>query len=147
MAVNSTTTGPALGTGLPRQSMPPQSSKGGSTGGKGSSTGQNTGMPAWANTSSDAYKNMNSFLQTAPMAAAGQTFAQGGMGHTSQNAMNQLTGMGGSDNWMNQAANSFQNVGQISEDPYRQMVTQAGQPGAAEQYLTGYARGDYLNGS
>ncbi|MDW6020233.1 hypothetical protein SAZ10_00490 [Mesorhizobium sp. BAC0120] len=115
--------------------------------GKGSATNQSTGMPAWGQVGSDAYKNMNSYLKTAPMAAATQTFAQGGVGQAGQNAINQLGNMGGSNNWMNQAANSFQNVGQISEDPYRQMMGQAGQPGAAEQYLTGYARGDYLNGS
>lgn len=79
---------------------------------KASTSTQNTGLPNWAQVGSDAYKNMNSFLQTAPMGVASQTFTQGGIGQTGQNAINTLQG-----------------------------------GGAAQDYLTGTARGDYLNGS
>lgn len=114
---------------------------------KSSTSNQNTGQPDWAQVGSDAYNNLNSFLQTGPMAAAAQTISQGGIGQASQNAIDNLQNMGGSNPWMDQAANEFQNVGQIGEGTYRDMIGQAGQPGAAEQYLTSTAQGDYLGGS
>ena len=44
-------------------------------------------------------------------------------------------------------ATGVANTGGLTTEPqYNQLQTQAGQPGAAEQYLTGTARGDYLNG-
>lgn len=120
---------------------------------KASGSATNTGTPAWSQPGTDAYKNMNQTLQTAPMAVANQTLAQGGQGATTQNAIGQLTQGGqNANNWMNQAANSLQNVGQITpgtigEQNYQNVYNQAGQPGAAQQYLSGYAQGNYLNGS
>lgn len=79
---------------------------------KGSTSTQNTGLPNWAKPGTSAYNNMNTWLQTAPMGVAGQTFTQGGVGQTGQNAINTLQG-----------------------------------GGAAQDYLTGTARGDFLDGS
>lgn len=103
---------------------------------KASTTNTNTGTPAWANVGSDAYKQQNNLLQTAPIAAANQTIAQGGIGNTTQGTINSLTQNGGQNDLMQKAGNAYTN-----------MLGQAGQGGAANQYLSSYARGDYLNGS
>ncbi|QAZ46761.1 hypothetical protein C1M53_31400 [Mesorhizobium sp. Pch-S] len=98
---------------------------------KPSTTNANGAAPAWSNVGSDAYKQQNNLLQTAPIAAANQTIAQGGQGAATQDAIKK-----------------FQNgMGQIDPSAYQGILGQAGQGGAANQYLTGYARGDYLNGS
>ncbi|HWK64121.1 MAG TPA: tail fiber domain-containing protein [Rhizobiaceae bacterium] len=121
--------------------------------GKSSATGTNTGQPAWSQPGTDAYKQMNQQFQTGPMAVANQTLAQGGQGATMQNVIGQIMGGGGSNDWMNQAANHFQNPGQVtvpgqvSEQNYQNIYNQAGQPGAAEHYLKGTAQGQYLGGS
>ncbi|WP_273773310.1 tail fiber domain-containing protein [Brucella intermedia] len=60
------------------------------------------------------------------MNAALQTIGSGGLGQASQGAIGNLQGIG----------TQFQNL-----------ANQAGQGGAANDYLTGTARGDYLNGS
>lgn len=86
---------------------------------KGSTSSVGSAPPAWATPGTPQYGNMNQTLQTAPMAVANQTFAQGGMGDTSRGAVDNLTGV----------ANT------------------AGQPGAAQNYLSGTAGGDFLNGS
>ena len=83
-------------------------------------------LPAWAQTGTTDYNKMNSALQTAPMNAALQTIGSGGLGQASQGAIGNLQGIG----------TQFQNL-----------ANQAGQGGAANEYLTGTARGDYLNGS
>lgn len=86
---------------------------------KGSTSSVGGQPPAWASVGSPEYNQMNSGLQTAPMAVANQTFAQGGMGDTSRGAVDNLSGI----------------------------ASNAGQPGAAQQYLSGTAGGDFLNGS
>lgn len=82
-------------------------------------------LPAWAQTGTTDYNKMNSALQTAPMNAAVQTIGSGGLGQTSQNAMNQLSNMGGSNSWMNTAANGLQNVGQIGHGTQNQIAQNA----------------------
>jgi hypothetical protein len=118
-------------------------------------------MPAWANVGSDAYGAMNSLLQTAPMAAATQTFAQGGLGPTAQNAMASLMGAGtgaATNPWMANAAQVMQSLAQAGSpgtitpgtiDPgnWQTIFQAAGQPGAAQQYLGSTAQGQYLAGS
>lgn len=98
---------------------------------KPSTTNANGGSPAWANVGSDAYKQQNNLLQTAPIAAANQTIAQGGQGAATQDAIKKFQG----------------GMGQIDPSAYQGLLGQAGQGGAASQYLTGFARGDNLNGS
>jgi len=102
----------------------------GSSSNKSSATTNGTGSPAWSQVGSDAYNAQNNLLQTSPIAAFNQTMANGGQGQATQNAIGQL-----------------QNVGQIDTSNFQNLLGQAGQGGAANDYLTGYARGDYLNGS
>lgn len=102
---------------------------------KANGSATNTGQPAWSQPGTDAYKDMNQNLQTGPMAVANQTLAQGGQGQTTQNVVGNI---------MNGGA---YNPGQIGEQNFQNVYNQAGQPGAAQQYLSGYAQGDYLNGS
>lgn len=83
-------------------------------------------LPAWAQPGTADYNKMNTGLQTAPMNAALQTIGSGGLGQAGQGAIGNLQGIG----------TQFQNL-----------ANQAGQGGAASDYLTGTARGDYLNGS
>ena len=92
---------------------------------KGSTSAVGSKPPAWATPGTEQYGNMNTTLQTAPMGIANQTFAQGGMGDTSKNVTGNLA-QGG----------QFQGV-----------FDKAGQPGAAQQYLSGTAGGDFLHGS
>lgn len=92
---------------------------------KGSTSTLGAKPPAWATPGSDQFKNMNTTLQTAPMGIANQTFAQGGMGDTSQNVAGNLAGGG-----------QFQSI-----------FDKAGQPGAAQTNLSSTASGDFLNGS
>ncbi len=93
---------------------------------KSSSSPVSGGLPSWAQVGSQDYNNMNSALQTAPINAAVQTIGSGGLGQAGQGAIGNLQGIG----------TQFQNL-----------ANQAGQGGAANDYLTGTARGDYLNGS
>lgn len=104
-------------------------------------------LPQWAQTGTTDYNKLNSALQTLPMNAAVQTIGNAGLGQASQDAISKLQGMGGSNPWMDQAASGLQNIGQISGDNYQSIFDQAGQGGAANQYLTSTANGDYLNGS
>jgi hypothetical protein len=142
--------------------------------GKASTSNSNTGQPAWATMGSDSYNAMNDMMATGPMAAFNQTLAQGGQGTAAQNAIGQMQGMGGSNPWMQSAANSLQNVGQITPGQitspgqitpgsiapgqinlpgqigtgnFQDIYGSAGAGGAAQQYLTGTAQGDYLGGS
>lgn len=103
----------------------------GSSSNKTSTTTNGTGAPAWSQVGSDAYKAQNNLLQTAPIAAANETIASGGQGQATQNAIGQLQN----------------GVGQIDTSNFQNILNQSGQGGAANDYLTGYARGDYLNGS
>jgi len=96
------------------------------SGNKSTSNPVSGNLPAWAQTGTSDYNKMNSALQTAPMNAALQTIGSGGLGQASQGAIGNLQGIG----------TQFQNL-----------ANQAGQGGAANEYLTGTARGDYLNGS
>lgn len=118
-----------------------------STAGKGGTTTSGTGNPAWATVGTPEYNQINSLFQTAPLAVANQTFAQGGVGSAGQNAINQLTQGGGSNDWMNTAAMYAANPGQVDTSYFNTVYNKAGQPGAADQYLTGTAQGQYLNGS
>ncbi|CAN7494072.1 hypothetical protein LJR231_003459 [Phyllobacterium sp. LjRoot231] len=86
---------------------------------KNSTSGTGNGLPAWAAPGTTAYNNNNTALQTLPMGAATQTIANGGIGQAGQSAINGLQGV----------------------------ADTAGQGGAASQYLTGTANGDYLKGS
>lgn len=113
----------------------------------------------------DAYKNANTQLQTGPIQAANEVIGNRGLGQTSQSVINGVMGGGGANNWMNQAAGTFQNpgqigtgqfnqiynnsqnVGQVGQQNYQGVYDRAGQPGAAEQYLSGTAQGQYLGGS
>lgn len=79
----------------------------------------------WATPGTSEYGNMNTALQTAPMAAATQTFAQGGIGPSTQSSLPQLS-----------QGQNFQDI-----------FASAGQPGAVQQSLGGTARGDFLRGS
>lgn len=97
---------------------------------KSSTTNAGGSQPQWAQVGTPQYNNMNSALQTLPMAAATQTIAQGGMGANSQ-----------------QASQNLMNPGQIGQDNWQSVFNQAGQPGAAQQYLTDTAAGNYLGGS
>lgn len=92
---------------------------------KGSTSQLGSTPPAWATPGTEAYNNNNQMLATAPMGVANQTFAQGGMGQTAQQLTPQLA-----------QGSNFQNI-----------YNQAGQPGAAQQYLSGTAGGEFLNGS
>ncbi|WP_455296460.1 tail fiber domain-containing protein [Brucella pituitosa] len=96
------------------------------SGNKSTSNPVSGNLPAWAQTGTTDYNKMNSALQTAPMNAALQTIGSGGLGQAGQGAIGNLQGIG----------TQFQNL-----------ANQAGQGGAASDYLTGTARGDYLNGS
>lgn len=92
---------------------------------KGSTSTLGSNPPAWATPGTDQFRNMNTTLQTAPMAVANQTFAQGGQG-----------------------ANTQQITPQLAEGSnFKSIFDRAGQPGAVEQNLAGTARGDFLNGS
>ncbi len=93
---------------------------------KNSSSQVQGSLPQWAQTGTADYNKMNSALQTLPINAAVQTIGSGGLGQSSQDAIKSLQGIGGQ---------------------YQDLVKQAGQGGAANDYLTGTARGDYLNGS
>lgn len=93
---------------------------------KTSSSPVSGSLPQWAQTGTTDYNKLNSALQTLPMNAAVQTIGSGGLGNASRNAIGGLQGIG----------SQFQNL-----------ANQAGQGGAAEDYLTSTARGDYLNGS
>lgn len=93
---------------------------------KASTSPVSGGLPQWAQTGTADYNNLNSALQTLPMNAAVQTIGSGGLGSVSQGAIGSLQGIG----------TQFQNL-----------ANQAGQGGAASDYLTSTARGDYLNGS
>lgn len=140
--------------------------------GKGSATNTNTGQPAWSQTQpasqqtpapapapaagapgSPQYQQANTQLQTGPIGAANEAIANRGQGQTTQDLIKQVMGGGGSNDWMNQAANQFQNVGQVnvpgqvSAQNHQSIYDRAGQPGAAEQYLKGTAQGQYLGGS
>lgn len=101
----------------------------------------------------DAYKQANTQLQTGSIGAANEAIANRGQGQAAQHLIRQILGGGGANDWMNQAANQFQNVGQVnvpgqvSEQNYQSVYDRAGQPGAAEHYLKGTAQGQYLNGS
>lgn len=93
---------------------------------KSTSSGTGGSLPAWATPGTSAYNTNNTALQTAPMGVATQTFNQGGIGNAGNTAINGLQGIAGQ---------------------YQDMYKNAGQGGAAEQYLTSTAKGDYLNGS
>lgn len=93
-------------------------------------------LPQWAQTGTTDYNNMNSALQTLPMNAAVQTIGNAGLGQASQDAISKLQGMGGSNPWMDQAASILGNT-----------ANTIGTGGAASDYLTSTANGDYLNGS
>lgn len=132
---------------------------------KASSSPVQGNLPEWAKTGTADYNKMNSALQTLPMNAAVQTIGSGGLGQASQDAIKNLQGSGGTNDWMNKAANGLQNVGQVGSttqnqiaqnaqnvgqingDNFQNIYDQAGQGGAANDYLTSTARGDYLNGS
>jgi hypothetical protein len=86
------------------------------TASKNSSSATGNKSPAWATQGTPEYGQLNSALQTVPMNAAVQSIGQGGVGAAGQSAISGLQGL----------------------------ATQAGQGGAADQYLTGTARGDYL---
>lgn len=165
---------------------------------KGSGTNVTTSLPSWMTPGTSQYQTANTALQTAPIGAALNGLSNGGLGSASQGAINTLQNMGGSNSWMNAAANGLQgintgqfnqiyneaknpgsidyaaqnqiaqnaqnvgqignniqsqiaqsggNVGQIGTQNYQDLYNTAGQPGAAQQYLTGTAQGDYLGGS
>lgn len=78
--------------------------------GKNSSTASSTGTPNWATPGTTDYSHLNTALQTAPMGAAVNTLANGGMGQTGQksaNTLSQIGQNGGSNPWMNSAASSL----------------------------------------
>lgn len=108
----------------------------------------NSKPPAWATPGTSQFSNMNTMLQTAPMASALNTLNTGGQGQASQTATNALLSMGqngGTNAFTNTAANSLQNVGQVGTGNFQGVYNAAGQPGAVENYLTPYASGQYLN--
>src|SRR5687768_6843061 len=92
---------------------------------KGSTSTLGSSPPAWATPGTDQFKNMNTTLQTAPMAVANQTFAQGGQGANTQDITSQLA----------EGSN------------FKSIFDRAGQPGAVEQNLSSTAQGGFLNGS
>lgn len=84
---------------------------------KASTSTNSTGTPSWATPGSAQYQAMNSQLATAPMAAANATIANAGQGGATQGAIDKLS----------------------NSNPTG--------TGAANDYLTSYARGDYLQGN
>lgn len=92
---------------------------------KGSTSTLGGNPPAWATPGTDQFRNNNTMLQTAPMAVANQTFAQGGQGTTTQQLTPQLA----------EGSN------------FKSIFDRAGQPGAVEQNLSSTAQGGFLNGS
>ncbi|MFC0246404.1 tail fiber domain-containing protein [Falsochrobactrum ovis] len=103
---------------------------------KASSSPVQGSLPEWAKTGTTAYNDMNTALQTLPMNAAVQTIGSGGLGQASKDAIANLQGSGGTNPWMDQAADHLGNI-----------AGSIGQGGAASDYLTSTARGDYLGGS
>ncbi len=131
----------------------------GGAGGKSTSNTNNTGAPAWSsgfNSMSSVgpepgtgdYNTMNTQLQTSPMQFLTNLFQQGGMGNYQQNAADNMINSSGSNNWMDQAANAFSQIGgPQGTQNFQGVYDQAKQPGANEQYLSDYASGKYVGAS
>jgi hypothetical protein len=76
----------------------------------------NPNLPAWAQPGSNQYNNLNTLLQTMPMRTAVDMFKNGGIGQTGRDA-----------------------IGQFGD-----IYNRAGQPGAAETYLSDMASGSMI---
>lgn len=93
----------------------------------------------------EAYNQMNSNLATAPMESLTNIFGQGGMTGGMNQASQNLLNSTGSNNWMNQAANAFGQLGGPEGTAnFQNLYNQAGQPGAQQQYLTQFANGSQV---
>ena len=101
----------------------------------------------WATPGTDAFNNMNNALTTQPMGNLVNILQSGGMGGTMNSAMNNLAGSTGSNDWMNQAAGMFNQMGQQGTQNYQDILNASKSPWANEQYLTDTASGKMLAGN
>lgn len=114
-----------------------------------SATTSATGVPKWMKPGTGAYNAQNSFLRAAPIGAVNSVIKNGGMTQAGNQAIKTLQGLGSSNANMNAAGDVFRGMangqGASGTARYEQLYNAAGQPGAAEKYLTGTAQGQYLN--
>jgi hypothetical protein len=121
--------------------------QGGAQGGNSQASGGTLGgaNPDYMTPGTEAYNNMNTALSTGPMAALTNLFQQGGMGNMMNAVMGNMAGSSGSNQNMNQAAQMFAQLGGPQGTAnFQNLYNAAGQPGAAQQYLSSTAAGDLL---
>jgi hypothetical protein len=116
---------------------------------KASSTGKNGETPDWAKLGTDAYNNQNDMLRAAPITAINQILGSGGMSGPMSQVSDALTNSTGTNATRDEAAGIFRSLSNgeanIDTSNFQSIYDKAGQPGAAEKYLTGTAEGQYLN--